>query len=415
MLSPKIHWYVFLLFTSARNLLRSPRRTIISLSAIASAVAAIIVFQAFVNGVKTTFRHNVITSLFAHFQISPIGFRDEQGDSAFDFKISKMEELRKDVAALGPLVLFSRRQPFYGLINFDDRSVGGVGFGIDAEEESRFLTLTQAHEGMPLEKSGPESIVIGFKLAKRLRIKVGDMVSLLVTTATGSMNAVELEVVGTFKTGITELDQGTYHIHHDTALRLVRTEAAPLVLLGYDLKDEVPLLEPLRKLIREKYPDLEVAHWRQLAEFFDNTMGWIEKQVVVFRWIILLIASISIVNVFMMGLFERMGEFGTLRAVGTHRTSIALMIFFESVLQASLGSLLGLLGGVVVIQFFLQQGITMPPPPMMSVPFHVEFVMPWLQIPAILGVCILVCGGAGIYPAIKIARIRIVDALGRNL
>jgi putative ABC transport system permease protein len=411
----RLLWIRFLLETSMRNLLRSPRRTAISLLAIAAAVTAMIVFQSFVNGVKSTFRKNVITSVFAHFQISPKGFREEQGDSPFDFKIKDVEELRQDINAIGPLKMFSRRQPFYGLLSYDDRSVGGVGFGIDAEEESHFLTLTQVHEGKHLAGSPEDSVFIGWKLAKRLRIKPGDPITLLVTTASGSMNALDLTVVGTFKTGITELDQGTYQLHHDTAMRILRTEGSPILILGFEEDDELQYKKSFEELIARKYPDLELSHWRVLADFFDNTMGWIEKQVTVFRWIILLIATISIINVFLMGLFERTGEFGTLRAIGTHQGSLGLMIFIESVFQAAIGGVIGTLIAMFAISVALRNGITMPPPPLMSVPFHVSFAIPWENLPGTFLLCVGVCGGAGIYPAIKIARMGIVEALGRNV
>lgn len=411
----KLLWVRFLVETSFRNLMRSPRRTLISLSAIACAAAAMLVFQSFVNGVKQTFRINVITSVYGHFQVSPKGFRQNESDDPLAYQISNFDEIRKAVEDIAPIKMFAPRQPFYGLVNFNDRSVGGIGFGVDAKEENKFLTLNQIYEGKSLADAGPESIVIGFALAKRLRVKVGDMVTVLVTTKTGSMNALDLEMVGTFKSGITELDQGTYQIDHNVVERLLKSKGAPIVVLGLQQDNEMPVKAALEKKFREQFPNLEIVHWNKLAEFFDNTMGWIEKQIFVFRTIILMIATLSIVTVFMMSLFERIGEFGTMRAIGTHRGSIAFMIFIESMVQSFVGSLIGVALAVAVITLGLRQGYTMPPPPLMSVPFHVNFSVPWADVPGTLLLCIFVAGGAGIFPALKMARIGIVEALGRNV
>lgn len=412
----RILWWRFLLMASGRNLKRSLRRTAISLLAISSAVAAMVVFQSFVNGVKSTFRHNVITSNYGHYQITRHGFRKNESDEPFAYQITDAAKLRERIEKeVGPLSFFAQRQIFYGLLNSNDRSVGGVGFGIEADEERRFLTLVQVEEGKHLAEGGDLSVFVGYKLAERLRLKPGDNVTALVTTKTGSMNALDLEMVGTFKTGITQLDEGSYFIHHRMAEQLLKVEGAPIFMLGFKDDDELKYQKKLNKVVADHDSTLEVAHWRQLAEFFDNTMGWVENQVFVFRIIILIIATISIVTVFMMGLMERMGEFGTMRAIGTHRQSIAIMIFFESILQSTLGSLIGIGTGMLIIKGLLSKGITMPPPPLMSVPFHVTFLIPWANIPVTLALCVLVAGGAGVLPAWRMARIRIVEALGRNV
>lgn len=412
----RVLWGRFLLRTASRNLLRSLRRTLISLLAVASAAAAMVVFQSFVNGVKETFRRNVITSNYGHYQVTKQGFRNNDSDEPFAYQITGAAALRDKIEKeVGPLSFFAQRQIFYGLVNYNDRSFGGVGFGIEAEEERRFLTLVQVERGKHLADGGDQSIFIGFKLAQRLKVNPGDMVTVLVTTKTGSMNALDLEMVGTFKTGITELDQGAYFIHHRVAEQLLRVEGAPIVMIGFKDDNELQYKTKLEGLVAGYDSTLEVAHWNKLAEFFDNTMGWVEKQVFVFRLIILIIATISIVTVFMMGLLERIGEFGTMRAIGTHRHSVAIMIFFESLLQSTLGSLIGVGIGMLIVTVALSKGVTMPPPPLMSVPFHVAFKIPWANIPWTLTLCVLVAGGAGVLPALRMARIRIVEALGRNV
>lgn len=412
---PRLFWIYFLITTSARNLLRSPRRTLISILVIASAAAAMVVFQSFVDGVQKTFRQNVITSTFGHFQISKKGFHDNESDKPFAYQIKSAKKIRKAIEEIAPVKMFTLRQPFYGLINFNDRSMGGIGFGVQAEEEQKFLTLTQVREGKALAGSPKDSIFIGYILARRLHIKVGDLVTILVTTSTGSLNALDLEVVGTFETGVTDLDEGTYQIHQQTAEELLKVDGAPIVIVGLEQDDETPFMPKFEELIERDFAGLELTHWKKLAFFFDNTMGWIKKQVFVFRWIILIIASIGIVTVFMMGLFERTGEFGTLRAIGTHRRSIATMIFVESLMQSALGALLGILIGMGIITILLRQGIVMPPPPMMSVPFHVQFFIPWANLPWTFLLCVLAAGGAGVFPALKMARMGVVEALGRNV
>lgn len=415
-----LRWLLFLLRCGVRNLARTPRRTLVSMAAIAAAAAAILVFESFVQGVKTTFRSNVITSNYGHYQIFKHGFRESGEDDPESWAIGDYDELRRRIGAeVGPLAFMSRRLSFYGLISTaDERSNGGVGIGIDAEEEQKFLTSAKVVAGKHLAQGPEDGIFVGAKLAEKLKIHPDDVVSVLVTTASGSVNASDLTVTGLFQTGVTEFDATMFYVRLSEAMDLTRIEGAPQILLGFDTgdeRDETRFGSALENVVAAISPNLEVVHWRTLADFFDNGMGWIESQVAVFRWIVLVIASISIITVFMMSLMERLGEFGTMRAMGTPRSSITAMIFAESVIQSLIGSLLGIFCGIVVIAVGLRQGITMPPPPSMSSMFHVAFRIPWAATPETLALCTAVAGGIGIVPAIKMARVNVVTALARNI
>jgi len=409
-------WLKFLWIVSIRSLLRSPRRTLISLLSIAAAAAAILIFQSFGEGISVAFRYNVIRSIYGHFSVTKKGFENDDLDNPFAYQIENPDALRAAITKdVGPVRFFGPRQSFYGLISYNDRSYGGSGWGVDALEEKKFLTLMQVTQGKHLADADEQSLFVASGLAKKLRLKVGDLSTLMVTTARGSINAVDLEVIGIYETGITELDRGTFLVHQSILGTLLDVAGTHEILIGFDDDQEVALQKPLAKMLAEKFPDLQAKHWRQRAKFYDNSMAWINQQIYVFRLIVLLIATLSIVNVFTMGLMERTGEFGTLRAIGTHRREITAMIFGESMVQAVVGSLAGVVLGLFIILVLLKNGVTMPPPPLLSVPFHVNFMVPWRDVPMIAGLCIVVAGGAGILPAIRIARMNIVKALGRNV
>ena len=64
------------------------------------------------------------------------------------------------------------------------------------------------------------------------------MVTLVVNTAEGSINALDLEVAGTFKSGVTEMDEGMYMVHYDTAKEVLGVEGAQRILIGFENDDE---------------------------------------------------------------------------------------------------------------------------------------------------------------------------------
>lgn len=416
MMQQRLNWLQFLGKTAFRNLWRSPRRTVFSLLAIAASSASLILFQSFLDGVKTTFRENVVTSRFGHYQIFPAGDRPMAGDDNLSKLLAESGPFKAAIdAEVGPLAFMSRQLGFFGLLSNGDRSTGGRGVGVDAEEEAKFLTMTRTAAGKPLAGSPPNSLFVGIDLAKKLGVQPGSTLTVLVTTAKGSMNALDMEVVGTFSSGITELDENVFFVHFESAEALLRVKGSQRILLGFKDPEELQYRGKLTALVKTKFPHLQIAHWQELAAYFTNTMGWLEGMFSVVRVIILLIATLSIVNVFTITLLERTGEFGTLRAIGTSRQEVSGMIFVEAILQAFFGTLIGIGVAVFMVKVALVQGITMPPPLLMSTPFLIKFAIPWDGVVTTSILVVLVAGGSGILPAFKMARINIVEALGRNV
>ena len=409
-------WIRFLFLGSFRNLMRSPRRTLISLLAIAAAASSLIVFQSFVEGVRSTFRENVITSEFGHYQIYDKKADRGQANDAYAHLIEDPEAIRAKIEKeVGPVKLFSRQQKFFGLLSTGDQSAGGRGLGIDADQEKEFLTLTQVHSGKHLADANQESVFIGYTFAEKLGVKPGDYVTLVVTTESGSINAMDLEVAGLFKSGITEMDSNMYMVHYETAEELLQVSGPQRILLGFEGDDELIYDKKLGAVMAASFPALEAVHWQTLATYFENTMGWLDGIFGVFRFIIILIATLSIINVFTITLMERMGEFGTLRAIGTKGTEVISMILVEGFTQAIIGSAIGVAAGIGLITIALGDGISMPPPLLMNVPFQVTFSVPWDGVIITALLCIVVAGGSGLIPAFKMARVNIVEALGRNV
>ncbi len=406
---------LFYLKLAGRCLLRSPRRTFFNLLSVSFATAAILIFGSFEDSLIKVTRRNVITAHYAHYEITHKDYYKNKVDKPFGYQIKDYEQLRKTIEEkVGHLVFASRRQEFFGLINFNDKTFAGMGLGIDAQEEKNFMTLVQVLSGVHLADAPEKSVFVGKGLADSIRLKVGDRITLLVTTAGGSINASDLLVAGIFASGVTDLDERTFYVNQSILPPLLKIEGASRILIGFEGEDELVYQNALNKTLATSFPDLSASHWLERATFYPNLMGWLRTQLSFFYVIVLFIAAVSIVNIFTVGLLDRSGEFGAMRALGTHRWEIGSLIFIESLIQALVGSLLGVVIGAIFILLPLSQGITMPPPPMMSIPMLVTFDIPWARVPITVAICALVTGLAGLIPAYHMGRINIVKALSRN-
>ncbi len=125
--------------------------------------------------------------------------------------------------------------------------------------------------------------------------------------------------------------------------------------------------------------------------------------------IALCVASLGIVNTMVMSILERYPEIGLMKAVGASDRDVSKIFFFESSMIGLLGGIFGLaLGWLVsilinrIINYFLAK---------QGVPFIQYFNFPWWLCIGAVGFSVLVSLFAGIYPALRAARVDPVVAL----
>ncbi|KQX55816.1 MULTISPECIES: ABC transporter permease [unclassified Streptomyces] len=112
----------------------------------------------------------------------------------------------------------------------------------------------------------------------------------------------------------------------------------------------------------------------------------------------LLVGGVGIANTMVVGVMERRGEVGLRRALGARGGQIAVQFLIEAVLMGLIGGLGGLaVGGLAVYGYALAQGLPA------AVPLYTVVAAPVVSV--------LVAAVAGIYPALRAARVSPTDAL----
>jgi len=115
-----------------------------------------------------------------------------------------------------------------------------------------------------------------------------------------------------------------------------------------------------------------------------------------------------------MTIFERIGEFGTMKALGNGSGRIFRLAIAENLLLGLIGSGAGVLLGVLLAWSISIVGIPMPPPPNSSVGYiAVIRIVPWVLASAFT-VGVLATLAAAILPARRAARLPVVEALREN-
>jgi putative ABC transport system permease protein len=155
---------------------------------------------------------------------------------------------------------------------------------------------------------------------------------------------------------------------------------------------------PIRKLAIDEENNFYIDKSDSIAEIFMNSLGAITTAAAFIGLITLFGAAIGLMNIMLVAVNERTREIGLIKAIGGTRKSIRTQFLFESVFISLIGALFGIVLGVIVgnvVGLFL----------------HTGFVVPWLWVITGIVVCSAVGLFAGLYPAVKAARLDPIVAL----
>ena len=397
-----------------RNVLRHKGRTLMTLAAIAVGVSGVILAGGFVHDVFVQLGEAVIHSQSGHLQIAKSGFFTEGSRSPSKYLLADPAAIRKAVAAFPGVNDVMGRLEFSGLLNNGRTDLSIIGEGVEPESETRLGTYMQLTAGRQLAQKDIYGILLGEGVAKALKLAPGDRATLVVNTAEGAANVLDFEVVGVFRSFSKDYDARAVRIPLTAAQELLITRGVNTLVVSLHSTDET---ERVMKALRERLgaDGLELRTWKELDDFYDKTVQLYERQFGVLKLIILAMVLLSVANTVNMAVFERVGEFGTMRALGNRGPQVFMLVVYESLMLGIAGSVMGIIIGVLLALLISAFGIPMPPPPNANLGYN-AFIR---VVPQVVALAFVVGVGAtllaSLVPAIRIARTPVVTALRANV
>jgi putative ABC transport system permease protein len=396
-----------------RNLWRRPRRTCLSVAGLAFAAAFVVFMPSLQNGAYRAMIDNTLHLYDGYAQIERPGYR-EQPDIRDG--ISGVDELLASLRRIDGLEAATARASAYVLLSAGERSFGAQIIGVQPETEARVSTIaSRVDHGHFLDAADDGQVVLGATLARNLHVAVGDRVTVLGTAQDGSLAADSLTVVGTFTTGIGDMDR----LMAEMPLRRFQDtfsmpdQAHTIVLGGTGLAEFSPLMGSIRAGAAPQ--QLEVLDWRQLEPGLWQAILLDASTAVMIYVAMVVVVTFSVLNSLLMAVLERTNEFGVLMALGMRPMRIARMVFVEMVLLLALGLALGMAVGYAVSSYYAHAGIVFGQTQEIFGKFGLSGAM-YPQVDALTllagpGVIALGTLLAGIFPFLRVYRLQPVAAM----
>jgi putative ABC transport system permease protein len=251
-------------------------------------------------------------------------------------------------------------------------------------------------------------------VAQTLNLSPGDPVTLLVSTPDGALNSHDLEVTATFRTFSKEFDARAVRLHLASAQQLLASAGAnTLVVELKQTADTGPVLAALERLFAGR--SFEVRSWMQLNDFYDKTVQLYRRQLGVLQFIILVMVALGVVNLVNMAVLERVGEFGTMRALGNRDWEVFVLVIAENAMLAVAGALLGVVVGALLALLISHIGIPMPPPPNADLGYTARIRLAPDMTAIAFAVGFIATLLAAVPPALRVSRMSVAEQLRYNV
>ena len=347
---------------AARNLLRYRRRTLLTALLITLGVTALLLFVAAAGSFKQTMVGSITDSMLGHLQIHRKGYTQSIDNLPLNMSLqpNAVNKIESALKADPDVVAYSLRVKLGAMFsNFTENTSIRLN-GIDPVAEDAALPglRQRINEG---DKSGalvePGKVLIPTLLARGMKVNVGDEVVLVVTNASGSVNG-KTFTVGGILDQITGPGGRDGYIHINDARELLRMDKPEVMEIAVRLKS-IDTHNAVQKRLnakldeirnKEDKPATELHLWSDLSPFA-NIVRMIDLMTLFIRIMLIAIVLVSVMNVMLMAVYERIREIGTLAAIGTQPGKLMAIFLGEGLLLGLVGAAAGITISYALVAF----------------------------------------------------------------
>lgn len=397
---------------SWRNVWRNKTRSMVIITAIALGVFAGVYTIAFMIGWVNQRIEAVINTEISHIQIHHPEYIETNDVHNYITDIKKIQasiEEKQNVEAVSTRVLSTC------MVSSAETGSGVQLVGINPKNEQKVTNINEKIvDGAYFEEGKKNQIVIGKKLAEKLKVKVRSKVIVTMTEMDGTLTGGAFRVAGIYQTANSAYDEMKAFVNVSDLTRLIKIDENA----GHELAillNKNNIEDHIAEELESAYPELQIMTWTEIMPDMKMMNESMNLMMYIFVVIILLALGFGIVNTMLMVILERVKEIGMLMAVGMNKLRVFSMIVLETIYLSLTGGVIGIVIAVTLTAITNKTGLDLSiwAEGLNSLGFD-AVIYPEIGFDVVLVVTFLVILTgilAAIYPARKAIKLNPADAL----
>jgi len=325
-----------------RNIFRHKRRTLITASSIAFGVMLSVTFTGSGDYTYTNMIDSGAKMGMGHVTIQPVGYQQKP---TLEKRLQRSDAMMQAAQAESDVVRVMPRIMGQALFASAHKSVGGAFIAMDPnlEAAANNLFLDALVEGALFTADDRQGVMVGSKLAEKLKLKVGKKMVYTTTDVHGEITSQITRVTGIFQSGIQFVDASMVLLPLKSTQKTLGYRADEVTLMAVMIDDQ-----RRAKAVRDRLASLPamqgsaVLSWHDSQPDLGGVIAMERGGNVIMQLLIGLLIAAGVLNTMLMGVLERKHEFGMMMAVGMSPAVLFRLVMIECFWLALLGLLIGI-------------------------------------------------------------------------
>lgn len=395
-----------------RNIWRNKMRSLIIILSVSVGLFAGLMVLSIYKGMMEGRIKNVIEAEVGNIQVHHPEFKNDYEPA---FTIEQPEKFISFLKNQSDISAYTTRSITQGMLATTTGSSGIQINGIIYKEECMVSGLNKKLiTGTGLDTKNDLEIIIGKKLADKMKLKKGNKLVLMFTDKSANLVSGAFRVAGVYQSDNAPLDERNVYVQQKTLNNMLDIGAGfhEIVILLHKNENTADF----KNMLQNQFSNYKVETWMEISPETALLVNTVDVLSYIVIAIILFALAFGIVNTMLMAILERTREIGMMLALGFNKRKTFFLVLTETVLLTLAGSPIGLITSWGLTFYLHQHGMDwsgMGKEMMSSFGFN-TMIYPSFPSEKILSILSFVVGTAilsCIYPALKAMQLQPVDAL----